>query len=291
MRIAVIINSSAGAETPGNETILILNSFKARNVVPEVYQLKENALDQCLDKRFDVIAAAGGDGTINSVVNKCVERNLPLGIIPIGTLNHFAKDAGIPLEINGAVDTILRKNISRVDLAEVNGHYFLNNSSVGLYPKMVKHRDIQMERLGYSKWYAMFRALINVFKKFPLLRLRIKTEDHYSEIKTAFLFVGNNKYSMDLFNLGTRERIDAGLLTLHYPLASTKFAMLRFAFLALINKLHQAEDFFNSVCQEIEISSNRDELEVSADGEVLHFKAPLNYRIHPGKLQLIVPPR
>jgi diacylglycerol kinase family enzyme len=146
-----------------------------------------------------------------------------------------------------------------------------------------------MDDLGYGKWYAMFRALINVFRKYPLITLRIRTENHYTEIKTPFIFIGNNRYKFDLFNFGIRERINEGILSLYYPKTSGKFSIIRFAFLALINRLDATEDFYNTECREIRINSRREILEVSADGEVLHLNTPLEYRVHPGRLHLIVP--
>jgi diacylglycerol kinase family enzyme len=293
MRIAVIINSSAGTNKSGDEYALIKAAFTRKNIEAVLYEIHHENIkkiaETAVESGFDIIAAAGGDGTINAALNVVVDSNLPFGIIPMGTLNHFAKDAGIPLEIEEAVNNIVDKFVVKTDIGEVNGYYFLNNSSVGIYPKMVKHRDKEMDDLGYGKWYAMFRALINVFRKYPLITLRIRTENHYTEIKTPFIFIGNNRYKFDLFNFGIRERINEGILSLYYPKTSGKFSIIRFAFLALINRLNATEDFYNTECREIRINSRREILEVSADGEVLHLNTPLEYRVHPGRLHLIVP--
>jgi YegS/Rv2252/BmrU family lipid kinase len=293
MKIAVIINSSAGVNNSGDEVTRIKAAFNQKAVDVQLFEVSGEELKRTVEEAaisgFDAVTAAGGDGTINAVVNIMIKKDIAFGIIPLGTLNHFAKDAGIPLEIEDAVEVIAKNKIHKVDVAEVNGHYFLNNSSVGVYPKMVKHRDKEMEELGYSKWYAMFRALLNIFKKLPMLTFRIQTENHLVEVRTPFVFVGNNEYAFDLFNLGKRERVDEGVLSLYYPKTTGKFSMIRFAFLALINKLNETRDFYNTKCNEIKINSGRKILEVSADGEVLHLEPPLKYKLHPGKLNLLLP--
>jgi diacylglycerol kinase family enzyme len=293
MKIAVIINASAGSGDSYDDYKRLKEAFNRKNVKADFIELYgDNIKDKIVSLTYPeyyAIAAAGGDGTINSVLNMTIDSKLSLGIIPMGTLNHFAKDAGIPLEIEDAVDVIVNQHTVMVDIAEVNGKYFLNNSSVGLYPKMVKQRDKEMEVLKYGKWFAMFRAILNIFSKYPLITFRIKTEDHYNVIKTPFIFVGNNVYTFDLFSLGKRERIDEGTLSLYYPKTTGRFSILRFAFMALINKLDSTEDFYNSRCDEISVNSRRRTLEVSVDGEVLHLNPPLNYKIHPRKLRLLIP--
>src|SRR5205823_6222409 len=103
--------------------------------------------------------AAGGDGTINAVAAQTRKTAKPLGILPLGTLNHFSKDLRIPRNVPDAVDVIAEKHVAEVDIGEVNGRVFLNNSSIGLYPRMVRIREHQQQRLGRGKWSAAFLPL------------------------------------------------------------------------------------------------------------------------------------
>ena len=89
-----------------------------------------------------VVVAGGGDGTVNAVASELVGTGKILGVLPLGTLNHFAKDLCIPLDIESAVDVIAQETITQIDIGEVNGRYFLNNSSIGLYPQIVQEREI-----------------------------------------------------------------------------------------------------------------------------------------------------
>ena len=94
------------------------------------------------------IVAGGGDGTINAVASTLVGSNIALGVLPLGTLNHFAKDLNIPLELEAAAHNIIAGHASQIDVGEVNGRIFLNNSSLGLYPTLVRQRKKQQEQLG-----------------------------------------------------------------------------------------------------------------------------------------------
>jgi diacylglycerol kinase family enzyme len=102
------------------------------------------------------VVAAGGDGTLNAVTSVLVDGDRTLGVLPIGTLNHLAKDLRIPLDLDGAVQTLLEGVVANVDVAEVNGQIFLNNSGLGLYPKIVRHREKLQDQLGHGKWPAFF---------------------------------------------------------------------------------------------------------------------------------------
>lgn len=100
--------------------------------------------------------AGGGDGTISTVAIEVSAAGKTLGILPLGTLNNFSKDLGIPQDLNDAVRTIAKGEVHEIDLAECNGRIFINNSSIGLYPKMVVRREQQQQKLGRGKWAAAF---------------------------------------------------------------------------------------------------------------------------------------
>ena len=109
----------------------------------------------------------GGDGTVDTVAAALVGTEVALGVLPLGTLNHFAKDLGLPLELGGAVQTIGAGYTVRIDVGDVNGQMFLNNSSLGLYPRIVRHRQKQTERLGRSKWRVSLWATLVFLSPLP----------------------------------------------------------------------------------------------------------------------------
>ncbi|MGB6195357.1 MAG: diacylglycerol kinase family protein, partial [Methyloceanibacter sp.] len=101
---------------------------------PDLKRLAEAALARARSAEIDAVVVGGGDGSIRTVAGVLAQTGVPLGILPLGTLNHFAKDLGIPLHLKEAAEVIAKGEKRTVDLAEVNGETFINNSSIGIYP-------------------------------------------------------------------------------------------------------------------------------------------------------------
>jgi diacylglycerol kinase family enzyme len=294
MKILVVLNKNVKIireENKGLSEKSIVKKFYSLNIECDVKSvegkyLKETA-ENNLTNGYDAIVAAGGDGTISSVSSVLADGNIPLGVLPLGTLNHFAKDLNIPLDFDEAAETISLFRIKKIDLGEVNGRIFINNSSIGFYPKLVKHREIHTEKLGLNKWLSMGVALINVFRRFPSIDVKLHSEENSIRIKTPFVFIGNNDYKIDLFNLGTRTSLDKGKLCIYFPNTSGKMSIMKFAFLTLLNKIKQAEDFIIDSSENIILETRKKFLDVSADGEVIKLKTPLHYKIKPLCLKVI----
>ena len=169
-RVAVILNTGAGSANGTELEDSIQSSFRRVGISVDLRRIESGedlsatvrkAADEC-----DVIVAGGGDGTISSVAAVTVEKQKTLGVLPLGTLNHFSKDLGIPQDLDGAIDVIAQNNIRDIDIAEVNGRYFINNSSIGLYPRLVLTRE-RRQRLGYGKWWSAVWALTRLVRWAP----------------------------------------------------------------------------------------------------------------------------
>ena len=107
--------------------------------------------------RASIVVAAGGDGTISSVAAAVIDSPAALGVLPLGTLNHFAKDLHIPLDLAGAIAVVAAGHVGHVDVGQVNERVFVNNSSIGIYPSIVEEREA-LRRRGHRKWPAMALA-------------------------------------------------------------------------------------------------------------------------------------
>ena len=236
-----------------------------------------------------IIVAAGGDGTISAVAAALADTDKVLGVLPVGTLNHFAKDLKIPLDLEKAVRTIVEGQVAAVDVGEVNGRIFINNSSLGLYPQIVSRREAQQQRLSRGKWTAFFWATLQALRRFPFLDLRIEFEGRQIFRRTAFLFVGNNEYEIAGFNLGSRTCVDAGKLGLYLTHRTGRFGLFRLAFHALFGRVDQARDFDVFCVTEACIETQKSRLLVARDGEVERMETPLRYRIRPAALRVLVP--
>jgi diacylglycerol kinase family enzyme len=236
-----------------------------------------------------LLVAAGGDGTVNAVAAELVGRPTVLGVLPLGTLNHFAKDLGIPTDLERAVRALRDGSVARIDVGEVNGRIFLNNSSLGLYPDIVRQREHQQERLGRGKWHAMAWAFLGALKRYPFMNVRLEADGEVFARRTPFVFIGNNEYRMEALQIGARACLDRGLLSLYVAHRTGRLGLLRLAVRALFGRLSQASDFDSVCAREILVETRRPRVRVATDGEVTIMQSPLRYRVRPGALRVAVP--
>jgi diacylglycerol kinase family enzyme len=236
----------------------------------------------------EIVVAGGGDGTINSVGSAILGTDKTLGVLPLGTLNHFAKDMNIPLNLDAAVETIIKGQTVKVDVGEFNGRMFLNNSSLGLYPSIVRERQ-KHERLGSGKWPAFVWAALAVLKRYPFLDIRLQVDGKELTTRTPFLFVGNNEYEMETLNVGARQVLDAGVLSLYMTHRTGRLGLVRLALRALFGGLNQEKDFMALTTEELSIETKKRRLRVALDGEVTVVEPPLHYRIRKRALAVRVP--
>jgi diacylglycerol kinase family enzyme len=187
------------------------------------------------------------------------------------------------------VRNLVDGRVATIDVGEVNGRVFLNNSSLGLYPSLVRHREQQQERLGRGKWTALFWSALLMFRRYPVLRVRIVVEGKHLTAKTPLVFIGNNDYVMTGLDIGIRERLDGGNLSLYMPRLQGRFGLLRIALRALFKQRRRADDFVALRASEFTIDTTKKRVRVATDGEVAVASTPLNYRIRAAALQVKVP--
>lgn len=295
MRVAVLLNRSCGMLARNPELIEQARQAFVTAGIEAVFEplpperVRDRAEELAKADALDVLVIAGGDGTVSSAAGLLADSGIALGVLPFGTLNHFARDAGIPADVDGAVAVIAAGHVRYVDLGEVNGRVFVNNSSVGLYPLMVRDRERQQEHLGRGKWPAMARAAGRAIWRLSKWRLRINVEGETAQLKTPILFVGNNRYETGLFGLGKRASLEEGQLYLYAIKAASRFGLAKAMLRALLGRLDQARDFVVISGCEARIDSPRTRLHVAADGEATVLETPLRYRIRPKALKLIAP--
>jgi diacylglycerol kinase family enzyme len=296
VKAVVLLNERAGriAAAPAGATVArVRDAFARTRLDAEVLVIGdrdfEAAAREAAASKADVVVLGGGDGTLGTGAAALVGGSKALGILPLGTLNHFAKDLGIPLDLDQAVGTIETGRVAEVDVGEVNGRTFLNNSSVGLYPSAVAHREELRHRHGGGKWPSMLHACVAVFRRFPLLAVTLQSENRTLALTTPFVFVGNNRYEMSLLSLGTRASLQGGELSLYLTRNSGRMGLLRLAFRALLGRLGQDRDFRSFLLPEVEIRTRRRSLRVSLDGEVVWMESPIRYRIRPRALRVLTP--
>jgi len=290
--VKIIISAGAGPGDNTKATERLADIFKDQIDIDislarsgaEVIELARKAARE----PYKVIVAAGGDGTVNAVAAAVIDSNKILGVLPLGTLNHFARDLGIPSDLQQAAYTIIAGHTIEVDAAEVNNRIFLNNSSLGLYPMIVRERE-KHQRLGFRKWPAFIWATIQALRRNPFLDVRLRVNNELLDRTTPFVFVGNNEYAMDLFNIGMRNRLDRGVLSIYITHGTTRLKLIGLAFRAVFGRLRDDKDFMALFSNELKIQTRHKRLRVAFDGEIEPMEAPLQYRVRQRALRVIVP--
>jgi diacylglycerol kinase family enzyme len=298
MKIIVIFNPKSGPDTfnPDDFKEKVLSALKTeenKNIDIVFYDITKDKIDgdriKSEAQKIKAIIISGGDGTISSNINLAVENDIPMGIIPNGTFNNFAGDNGIPEDTDEALKIIKEFNSTEIDIGTINGDYFINNSSIGLYTTSVKIRERTKKEYSLNKLTAMSLALIRTFYLFPMIYAEIKTKESVFKDKTPFVFIGNNKYYFNLLSLGMRDSLAAGKLYVYHTKCKYRLCLFRIAVKALFSFLQNEKDFDATSAEEITIHSKKKKITVAADGELYKMNTPLTYKILPRAVKLLVP--
>jgi diacylglycerol kinase family enzyme len=285
----VILNPSAGSQRETYDRVAA--AFAAVGVAVTIETVTGVAVPlrarQAVASGAEIVVAAGGDGTISAVASALVGHSAALGVIPLGRLNHFAKDAGIPLEITEAARVIANRRTRRVDVAEVNGRTFVNNASLGVYPQLVYERERE-EREGRSHAASLALAAARVWRQYRRVRVTVVENGIARVVSTPFVFVGNNEYELDAFRFGRRRTLSSGRLHVCLAPNVTRAGALRVLAAALAGRLESFRQFESVLLTDLLVEAHRPQLEVSLDGEVVMLNTPLRFRIHPGALDVLV---
>jgi YegS/Rv2252/BmrU family lipid kinase len=289
MNIVVVYNPSSGASDSFKE---IQAAFADLKVAPEYIPITTNRLHDKLrtaaSKKGTTIVAAGGDGTINGVVHAVIGTKCKLGIIPVGTLNHFARELNVPLDIPGAVQTILKGKTVRVDAAAVNDRSFVNNSSIGWYPRSLRTRDELGDRIG--KWPAALVGSVKAMIRPRRYHVELTIDGQKHTYRTPFVFVGNNAYKRGEPGVGQRETLHGGQVAIYVVKAQSITGIVRMLFHGLLTRKHRTQDFAIYYTSECTIQTRHHRrLNVACDGEVTSLRTPLHYKSVPEALDVITP--
>jgi diacylglycerol kinase family enzyme len=291
--LPVILNATAGTGSARDAVAALREQFAAAGVQVQVMVARGEDIPllarRAVREGHPVVVAAGGDGTVNAVATHVAGSRSALGVLAMGTLNHFARDAGIPVEIEAAVRTIVAGHRMRVDVGAVNGKIFVNNSSIGLYPTVVTRRDNRRRRHGSGKWTALFWASLTVLRKHPMLDVTLAVDGNTRRHRTPFIFIGNNEYVVEGPGAGHRGGLSDGKLSLYITRRHGRRGLLALALRALTGSLREALDLEALVASSVTIATRRRYLPVATDGEVSVMPTPLQYETRAGALEVVVP--
>ncbi len=292
--IVVILNTSAGSTAAQPRRAEELGELfrsagtNADLVVLRPDQKPEQAAREA-STRASIVVAGGGDGTVSGVAAGIIGSRAALAVLPLGTLNHFAKDLHIPLALREAVAVVAAGHIARVDVGRVNDRLFVNNSSIGIYPGIVEQRE-DLRDDGYRKWPAMAIATVRIMRRYRGVAVTIDADGSQITRRTPFVFVGNNEYAIDGLRLGARTALDRGKLFVYLAPRSRVRDLPMLLATALIGRARQSGALEIVAATDVTIDTRTPRgISVAVDGEVAIMRTPLRYRSHPAALAVVVP--
>lgn len=285
-RIPAFLNPSAGSAAAAREA-MVEAGLDVRDCEPHrLTQLVQGALADGHRR----IVVAGGDGSIAAAAAALVSTDVELAIVPGGTLNHYAKDHGIPDDLAEAAQLAIRGEAVPTDVAKVNDRVFLNTSTVGAYIALVRHRDDLESVLGYriSTLVASIRALLGM----RAFDLELEVEGTARHYRTPLLFVGVGERELRIPILG--KRVDEGRHALHLlvPRGHGRRALLALAIQAItrgtahVTRSPELDGYLVDRCT----VRLRRRGPVGLDGEIVQLDTPLVYRFLPGALRVVTGP-
>lgn len=281
MRGLVLVNAASGPDDTSLADMWSL--FPGADVVAVDPPRVQHQLDVHLDPGRPFVAVAGGDGTIRTVAGAVVERGgPPLLPVPAGTRNHFARAVGIP-ELEDAAAAGRHGEVIRVDVAQVNGHWFVNNSSLGVYPDAVAKREKLQHRM--PKTVAQWLAAWHQLRGGRPFDVRVGGRS----FRAWLVFVGNGAYGDDLREIGSRDTLSANELDVRVVRADLLLSRTRLLAAIVTGRLARSPVVVTMCCPEIEVDVERSQVKVALDGEVDDLTSPLIYRSCGGALPVLIP--
>jgi diacylglycerol kinase family enzyme/membrane-associated phospholipid phosphatase len=240
-----------------------------RRILPraEVLELGPDAgVAELLDEaarsgRAKALGVAGGDGSVAAAAAVALEHGLPLAVIAAGTLNHFARDVGLETPQDTA-NAVTSGQAVRVDVADVNGTPFLNTSSIGAYPEMVRRRDRLSGRMG--KWLALTVAAAQVLRRQEPVSLVVNGRP----LKVWIIFIGNCLYTPRGLSPAWRPRLEDGLLDVQYLRADLRFGRTRAVLATLLGVSEHTRSYGHFDAEEVRVVSRSGLKQVAFDGEM-----------------------
>jgi diacylglycerol kinase family enzyme len=259
----LIVNARAGSARPSIEELS--EAAAARGIEVHLFEAGEDVADLARRADADTLGVAGGDGSLAPVASVAIERDLPFVCVPYGTRNHFARDLGLdrddPIAALEGFDGVER----RIDVGRINDRVFLNNVSLGMYANLVHEREQHRRR---RQALARVRAIAIALRSRDERELLVDGE----RISVRILLVSNNAYALEVFSLGERERLDEGLLYLYAATGIVRSSWTERSGTRFV------------------VDAPGGRINAAMDGEPETLGTPLEFRIDPLALRVLVPP-
>lgn len=229
----------------------------------------------------------GGDGSVGHAIRKLVGTSRTLGVLPLGTMNLFAKSLGMPADLEAALNALAATSPSRIDLATVNGRPFHTLSGLGFFAEMARGRA-QYRGIGlpFGRFIAVARSSIRAFSRSGILQLTLETPEGSREIAAYALLVSNNRLSAGGFD---RPRLDEGLIEIHFAEGAEMASRMQAGLDLLAGRWRDNPEIESLAVTRATLASHRSRVWLSIDGELTRMETPLVFESRPGALSVLAP--
>jgi diacylglycerol kinase family enzyme len=261
----LVINPSSGDDSPSGDELA--EAAHSRGIETHLLRKGEDPGDVARVAGAEILGMAGGDGSLAAVAAAALDADAAFVCVPFGTRNHFARDVGLDRDDPvGALAAFTGGVERRVDTGRVNDRLFLNNVSLGVYAHLVHRRERHRRRRNAL---ARLRALGAVVRHRHGMGMTIDGEPVHARV----VLVSNNAYELSVLSLGERERLDEGLLHVYAPRG-----LLR-------------SGWRERSCEQVTIDTRAHRVRAAVDGEPEVLQTPLELRIEPLTLRVLLPRR
>ena len=295
-----IINAASGSSDGDAKRVVIEDALRAAGRQGDVRFVRPDALAQearaaaatAMATRSAVVAV-GGDGTINAVAQAAHAAGCAMGVVPLGTFNYVARTHGISTEPAEAAQMLIHAVPVPVQVGTVNGHVFLVNASLGLYPALLEDRETYKARFGRSRWVAMGAACMTLLRGHRQLRLLIDEGGVVREVRTPTLFVGNNRLQLEQVGLDLSAHparvLDDGRIAAVMLKPTGTLAMAWLMLRGAMGSLGEADSVDSFAFQRMVVQPRRRKIKVAFDGEIARMRTPIEFRVAAQPLFLLKP--
>jgi diacylglycerol kinase family enzyme len=237
----------------------------------------------------NAVLAGGGDGTVSTAASHFAGHRTALGILPLGTMNLFARALGIPLKLEQAVEALITGEKRQIDIGEVNGEIFVHHVTLGLHPRIVAARERERYRSRLGKKLAGLKVWWKLLHRAPRMKLRLAVDSDRVKLKTASLIIANNRFVERLGGLPYTEMPEGGKLALYAAQTRDWKELLAMSAEASFGKWESNSklDFLEG--REITIHARRSKLRASIDGELVYLRTPMTAKIRRSSLWVLCP--
>ena len=287
----LFLNPRAGTFSTGDESSLRTmaeeSGLRVLDVRPELDVRR--VVRESLDTGMRAFVVAGGDGSVHHVAQSLVNTEGVLGVVPVGSVNHLARDLGVPLgDWAAAFEIAIKGEIRQIDVGRVNGQYFINSVMLGLYPSISEYRE--RFRSVNSRWAAYVKAARLALRHFPHVTLVIEHDGRVETLRTQMFVVAVNAYDLSTVGMvAPKTTLHDGRLSIYSLSFMNRPQFIRAAAKYFRGKIVDVPGFRAIRTAQLRIDTGRGHLRVSLDGELTEMQTPLQFAAVPSSLLVRAP--